>query len=164
MEEKILEQINVLGKSIEGLSKQLNAFEIQTNKKFDGIDERFNDIDKKFDGIDKKFGGIDKKFGGIDKRFKDLTGQLNAFEKRTDKRFDDVDDKIETLGIQVKENTDMLKALRHSAEVNKAEHDKMMVDMAHVQGDVKAIRKDLSNVEILTANNYADIAKLKAVR
>lgn len=29
---------------------------------------------------------------------------------------------------------------------------------------IEALRKDLSTVEIVTANNYADIAKLKAVK
>lgn len=30
--------------------------------------------------------------------------------------------------------------------------------------DVKAIKKDVTNVEVITASNWADIAKLKAVK
>ena len=37
-------------------------------------------------------------------------------------------------------------------------------DINHIKGDVEALRKDISTVEIVTANNYADIAKLKAVK
>ena len=65
---------------------------------------------------------------------------------------------------KVDENTQILRALEHSAEVNKAEHDKMDNDISHIKGDVEAIRKDLSTVEIVTANNYAAIAKIKAVK
>lgn len=65
---------------------------------------------------------------------------------------------------KVDENTQILRALEHSAEVNKAEHDKMDNDISHIKGDVEAIKKDLSTVEVVTANNYADIAKIKAVK
>jgi hypothetical protein len=40
----------------------------------------------------------------------------------------------------------------------------MINDIAHIKGDVASIKKDLSTVELVTANNYADIAKLKAVK
>ena len=49
-----------------------------------------NDIDKKFEGIDKKFEGIDKKFEGIDKKFE-------IMEEKNNKRFDDIDNKIDRL-------------------------------------------------------------------
>lgn len=49
-------------------------------------------------------------------------------------------------------------------EVNKAEHDNMIVDIAEIKGDVKSIKKDLSQVEMVTANNWADIARLKAIK
>ena len=42
-----------------------------------------NDIDKKFEGIDKKFEGIDKKF--------------EIMEEKNNKRFDDIDNKIDRL-------------------------------------------------------------------
>jgi hypothetical protein len=62
------------------------------------------------------------------------------------------------------ETYQIVKALEHSAQVNKAEQDKMANDIVHIKGNVEALRKDLSTVEIVTANNYADIAKLKAVK
>ncbi|NLK24922.1 MAG: hypothetical protein GX309_13355, partial [Clostridiales bacterium] len=66
--------------------------------------------------------------------------------------------------IILEEHTQILRALEHSAQVNKAEHDKMSNDIAHIKGSIEALRKDVSTVEIVTANNYADIAKLKAVK
>jgi restriction endonuclease S subunit len=80
------------------------------------------------------------------------------------KKLDGLDAKIDTLGIQVDENTQILKALEHSAQVNKAEHDQIINDIAHIKGDVSAMRKDLTNVEIITSSNWNDIATLKKAK
>lgn len=91
---------------------------------------------------------------------KRMEGRFDKFEGRFDKfegRFDCLESKVD-------ENTQILRALEHAAEVNKAEHDKMANDIAHIKGEVEAIKKDVSTVEIVTANNYADLAKLKAVK
>ena len=72
--------------------------------------------------------------------------------------------KVDEIQTQQQEDHQILKALEHKAEVNKAEQDKMSNDITHIKGDVEALRKDISTVEIVTANNYADIAKLKAVK
>lgn len=50
------------------------------------------------------------------------------------------------------------------ADVNKAEHDKMSNDIAHIKGDIEGLRKDITNVEIITSSNWNDIAKLKSVK
>ena len=71
---------------------------------------------------------------------------------------------IKELKTQVSENTQILKSLEHSSEVNKAEHDKMSNDIAKIQGDTSKIRKDLSFVEQATAKNWEDIAELKIVK
>jgi len=79
-------------------------------------------------------------------------------------KFDVLSEKVDNQGAQIKESTQILKALEHLAQVNKAEHDKMSFNIAEISGEIKAIRKDLSNVEIITASNWGDIAKLKAVK
>lgn len=83
-----------------------------------------------------------------------------------DMKSDMQDMKSEMKGMksQLEENTQILRALEHNTEVNKAEHDNMTHDIAEILGEVKSLRKDLSTVEIVTANNYADIARLKAVK
>lgn len=75
-----------------------------------------------------------------------------------------LESKIDRIEIKQDETYQIVKALEHSAEVNKAEHDKMANDILYIKGDVEGLRKDISTVEIVTANNYADIAKLKAVK
>ncbi|AJA46638.1 hypothetical protein CPAST_c05380 [Clostridium pasteurianum DSM 525 = ATCC 6013] len=68
------------------------------------------------------------------------------------------------LEVRLNETYEIVRTLEHSAEVSKAEHDKMNNDIVHIKGNVEGLRKDLSTVEIVTANNYADIAKLKAIK
>jgi len=73
-------------------------------------------------------------------------------------------EEFKILNTKLDENTQILRALEHSAQVNKAEHDKMDNDIVHIKGDVEALRKDISNVEIITSSNWNDIAKLKAIK
>ena len=40
----------------------------------------------------------------------------------------------------------------------------MFFNMAEMSGEIKNMRKDLCTVEIMTANNWGDIAKLKSVK
>ena len=76
----------------------------------------------------------------------------------------EIKDDVKELKVQVKENAQILKALEHSSEVNKAEHDKIINNLAHVQGDIEGLRIDLTTMEIVTSKNWNDIARLKAIR
>ena len=97
-------------------------------------------------GFNHKFDALSSQFGNLSNKVDDLSGQ------------------VDNLSSQVQENTQILKALEHLAQVNKAEHDKMSFDIAEISGEIKTIRKDLSTVELITANNWGDIAKLKSVK
>ena len=69
---------------------------------------------------------------------------------------------VENLKLQVSENTQILKALEHSAEVNRAEHNKMFYDIAEIRGELIGIKGDLNIVEMVTSKNWHEITKLKA--
>ena len=102
-----------------------------------------------------------------DKILKAIEGLREDFNQKIDKvsvKIDSLSDKVDNQGTQLKENTQILKALEHLAEVNKAEHDKMFFNMAEMSGEIKNIRKVLSNVELITASNWGDIVKLKSVK
>ena len=96
---------------------------------------------------------------------KEMLEILKRLETKMDQGLDRLETKIDQglnrLETKLDEHTLILRALEHSAQVNKAEHDKMSNDIAKIQGDVAGIKKDLSQVEMVTANNWADIAKLK---
>lgn len=82
---------------------------------------------------------------------------IENLDKKFDKRFN-------TFENQTKENTQRLQALMHSVEELNAKQEGMNTVVMKIQGDVSGLRKDLSTMEVVTANNYADLAKLKAVR
>jgi len=93
-----------------------------------------------------------------------VNSAVDGLRKDMNVKFDSLSEKVDNQSNQLKENTQILKALEHLAEVNKAEHDKMFFNMAEMSGEIKNIRKDLSNVEQITASNWGDIAKLKSVK
>ncbi|MGL5648860.1 MAG: hypothetical protein ACRDDY_13515 [Clostridium sp.] len=64
-----------------------------------------------------------------------------------------MDAKIDKIEIQVSENTQILKALEHSSKVSKAEHYKIIIDVATISGTVESIKEDICNVEVITASN-----------
>lgn len=87
-----------------------------------------------------------------DKILKAIESLKENFDKKIDSAVDglrkDMNQKFDNQDKQLKENTQILKALEHLAEVNKAEHDKMFFNMAEMSGEIKNMRKDLSTVEI----------------
>ena len=112
-----------------------------------------DDFNRKFDSLTNKVDSQTNEFGSLTNKVDSLTNKVDALSEKVDNQ-----------GHQIKENTQILKALEHLAQVNKAEHDTMSFNIAEISGELKAIRKDLSNVEIITASNWGDIVKLKGVR
>ncbi|WP_427339978.1 hypothetical protein [Caloranaerobacter sp. DY30410] len=96
----------------------------------------------------------------LNNKFDELNGNFNELNSK----FDELNSRFDSLELQVKENTQILKALEHSTQINRAEHDRIINDIAHIKGDIEAIKEDLSIVEEVTANNWANIAKLKRAR
>lgn len=118
--------------------------------------QTLENLDKKMADTGKKIVDLDVKF---DKRFDKLESRMDKLESRMDIN-----------EIQTKENTQILKALMHSVEVTNARQEGMIINVAKMQGDIENIKSDLTQikrnlttVEIVSANNSADIAILKAV-
>jgi len=71
---------------------------------------------------------------------------------------------IKSIKTTQEEDTQILRALEHKTDVISAEQEKLKHEFAEIKGDVKSISKDMSCIEIITANNWSDIAKLKAIK
>ena len=71
---------------------------------------------------------------------------------------------IKSIKTTQQEHTQILSALEHKTDVISAQQENLKHEVAEIKGEVKSIRKDMSSVEIITANNWADIAKLKAIK
>lgn len=135
MEDQILQ-------ALKGLSNQLTAL----SEKVDSQGEQLSALSGKVDNRGEQLTALS---GKVDSQGKQLTALL---------------EKVDNQGAQIRENTQILNALEHLAQVNKVEHDKMAFNIAELSGEVKAIRKDLLNIEMITASNWSDIARLKAVK
>lgn len=62
---------------------------------------------------------------------------------------------------QVSENTEILKALVHSSQVQKAQIDSIEYNVAHISGDMEAIKIDLSVIESISSKNWSDVIMMK---
>lgn len=71
---------------------------------------------------------------------------------------------IKSIKTTQEEHTQILGALEHKTDVIAAQQENLKHEVAEIKGDVKSMKKDMSSVEIITANNWSDIAKLKAIK
>lgn len=70
-------------------------------------------------------------------------------------------EKLNSIDSQVKENTAILKALEHKAEVNKAEHDQMAMDIAKISGNVVSVMENNKSIFELIGEHDVSIRTLK---
>ncbi len=66
-------------------------------------------------------------------------------QKETNKSLERVQNKTDIIEVQVKENTQILKALQHSSQVHKAGMDKFNIILAREAGELKKQIKNLEN-------------------
>ncbi|WDU84532.1 hypothetical protein PWK10_09525 [Caloramator sp. Dgby_cultured_2] len=132
MEEKILKLLENLTEGVNGLREDLR----ETNRKLDRLEERMDKLESRMDKLESR---------------------MDKLESRMDK----LESEVGLIKEQVKENTEILRALEHASEVHKAEIDKLTYDVAEMAADVKAIRKDFSLVEEITAKNWNEIIQIK---
>lgn len=118
-------------------------------------------------GIQGEIKGINTRLDGMENDIKDLkTGQVE-----TNNRFDSIDKHFDIVESQLNENTQILKALEHKANVSKSEHDKMSFDILNIQGDmtetkenIQEVTNKLNTLETVTIDNWKDITKLKRIK
>ena len=68
---------------------------------------------------------------------------------------------VTELKIRQQEDHQILKALEHKADVNKAEHDKMLIDISKMQGYQKNISESIDAVKEIIGRHEVDITVLK---
>lgn len=76
----------------------------------------------------------------------------------------DVKTEISSMKSKVDETYEIVKTLEHLVQGNKAEHDQMKNDIAHIRGNIETIKRNMYRIEEATANNWADIARLKQAK
>ena len=93
---------------------------------------------------------------------------LKEFKDDINNRLNDIETKVSSL----KNSQEDIKVDINNLKAGQEDIKNLILDLEPKNGNrhielinsINDLRKDLSTVEIVTANNYADIAKLKAVK
>lgn len=102
------------------------------------MDARFDKMDARLDKMDARLDKMDARLDRMDARFEKVEEEIGEIKTE-----------VVAIKTQQEENTLILRALEHKADVNKAEHDKMILEISGISGDVKSLRKDVSKVEVV---------------
>lgn len=94
----------------------------------------------------------------MDKEFLKAIGEL------LDEKLTPIKEDISLIKTQQEEHGRILRILEDKATTNKAEHDKLFNEVAHLSEKVECMRKDLATVEVVTARNMENIAQLKIIK
>lgn len=154
--------------------------------------EKVTTIDQKVDRLEERVENLEKKVESLERRVENLERRVESLEKRVEsleKRMDRLEARVEKLELQVAENTQILKALEHLAQVNKAEHDNFVHQLARIEGllssevaknkeehqqlfikseenseKIARLEKDMTVIESICGKNMQDIAFLKGIK
>ncbi len=94
-----------------------------------------------------EFKGFKEELNSLKKEFKEELNSLKEGQQQLNNRLDSLETKVDCLNEQLDQH-EAMNASRHLEFMN----------------EIKDLRKDMTTVEVVTASNYADIVKLKAVR
>ncbi len=142
-------------------------------------------LDQKVDRLEKRLESLEKRVESLERRVESLERRVESLEKRMDA----LEARVERLELQVAENTQILKALEHLAQVNKAEHDNFTHQLARIEGllsseisknkeehqllfvkteenseKITRLEKDMVVIESVCGKNMQDIAFLKGLK
>ncbi|HEY5560732.1 MAG TPA: hypothetical protein VIK72_03085 [Clostridiaceae bacterium] len=68
---------------------------------------------------------------------------------------------VKSMKTQQQEDHLILKALEYKSDINKAEQDKMVNDVAHIEGHLKNINENIDAVKEIIGRHEVDITILK---
>ena len=71
---------------------------------------------------------------------------------------------IDLIKIGQTEHTQLLNAIIHRADIQRAEIDKLNIETAKISGSIQNLRSDMNLVEEISGKNLVDIARLKAIK
>ncbi|WDU82226.1 hypothetical protein [Caloramator sp. Dgby_cultured_2] len=96
----------------------------------------------------------------INERLDSMQNQIDSMQDQINSMQDQiysVHNEVSLIKAQVEENTQILRALEHKAEINKAEHDNFALQLANIEGNVNKIKNAVAKGE--EAYNYLESFK-----
>ena len=145
---------------------RLDRMEQQNETRFDSLEKRFDSLEVRFDKLENRVGNLESRFDTLEGRFDALEGRFDNLEGRFDTlegRFDTLEGRFDNLEGQVRENTDLLKAIQHNTEVLNAKVEALTLTTASKD----AVARLDAKFEVLNARLFqqeVEIHQLKAIK
>ena len=111
-------------------------------------------------GISQKVSNLETEVTDIKSEVKDLKPEIKDIKQDQT----NLENKVGRGLIQQKENADFIKAIKHAAEENNTKLEGVSLTLAKIEGNTTAIAKKLNTLETVTADNWGEINRLKAVK
>ena len=146
--------------------ERLDRMEQQNETRFDSLEKRFDSLEVRFDKLENRVGNLESRFDTLEGRFDALEGRFDNLEGRFDTlegRFDTLEGRFDNLEGQVRENTDLLKAIQHNTEVLNAKVEALTLTTASKD----AVARLDAKFEVLNARLFqqeVEIHQLKAIK
>ena len=146
----------------DSLEKRFDSLEVR----FDKLENRVGNLESRFDTLEGRFDALEGRFDNLEGRFDTLEGRFDALEDRfttLEGRFDTIEGCFDNLEGQVRENTDLLKAIQHNTEVLNAKVEALTLTTASKD----AVARLDAKFEVLNARLFqqeVEIHQLKAIK
>lgn len=98
-----------------------------------GINTRLDKLEKRFDNLEGRFDNLEGRFDNLAGRFDNLESDVSSLKSD-----------MSSVKSQVQENTRILKALEHKADVHKAEIDRLNYTVAELCGNFVELKEDVA--------------------
>jgi chromosome segregation ATPase len=119
---------------------------METDKTLEKILNQIENIDNKISSMDNKINTMDNKISNMDNKINTMGNKIS-----------NMDNRIVVVEGQLKENTQILKALEHASEVHKAKFDKLNIQIAEIKGEITSFKKETSEKFNEVNNNIKEI-------
>lgn len=106
-------------------------------------------------------GIMEKMFKEFFKEFKEIKHQINSRFDKLENRFDKLETEVDIIKTQQLENTQILRALEHKAEVHKAEMDNLQHQLAKIEGTLNEIKEDQKSIHEILGEHEVAIRTLR---
>lgn len=143
---------------------EFRDFKNQVTSRLDRLEGRFDNLENRFDKLEGRFDNLENRFDKLEGRFDNLENRFDKLEdksNRLENRFDKLEVEIDIIKIQQQENTQILRALEHKAEVHKAEMDNLHHQLAKIEGTVNEIKENKASINELLGEHDIAIKTLK---
>ncbi|MEL5865090.1 hypothetical protein [Clostridium cochlearium] len=124
------------------------------------LDEKLNPIKEDISTLKEDVSGLKRDVSVLKEDISTLKEDVSGLKRDVSVLKEDV----KFIKVQQKEQGRILRILEDKAITNKAEHDKISNEIVHLSEKVENMRKDLATVEVVTARNMENIARLKVIK